>query len=148
MSFMLTIVTSLPTWAVLVLGFGAPALAAGIALLGHYFGYRAAGELEARSKREEVMRSLRWAAELSVSNDAAKSLLGIRQLKALRDSELLTPVEQRFIDAALNATIEIARAAITRSGEDVQVIREADANAAAETTVPSEEGKHGEGAEI
>jgi len=148
MSFMLTIVTSLPTWAVLVLGFGAPALAAGIALLGHYFGYRAAGELEARSKREEVMRSLRWAAELSVSNDAAKSLLGLRQLNALSDSELLTSVEQRFIDAALNTTIETPRAAITRSSGDVQVILVPDANAAGETPVSSEEGKHGEGAEI
>ena len=76
------------------------------------------------------MRSLRWAAELAVSNDAAKSRLGVQELQALRDSKLLTLVEQGFIDAALRATIEIPRKAIDQSAGEVNVILEADANAA------------------
>jgi hypothetical protein len=94
------------------------------------------------------MRSLRWAAELAVSNDAAKSLLGVKQLEALRDSELLTAVEQRFIDAALNVTIQIPRQAIAQAAGDVNVVLEAGANDGGETPVPSEEGEHGGEAEI
>jgi hypothetical protein len=145
---MLTVVTSLPSWVVWTLAFGSPALTAVIAFLAQYFGRRAAWELEARSRREEVMRSLRWAAELAVSNDAAKSRLGVQELQALRDSKLLTLVEQGFIDAALRATIEIPRKAIDQSAGEVNVILEADANAAGETPVPSEEGGHGGEAEI
>jgi hypothetical protein len=143
MRFMLAIVTSLPSWAVWTLAFGSPALTAVIAFLGQYIGRRAARELEARSRREEVMRSLRWAAELAVSNDAAKSRLGVQELQALRKSELLTEVEQGFIDAALEVTIEIPHQAIERSGGKVEVIIEADANTAGETPVPSEEGERG-----
>jgi hypothetical protein len=148
MSFMLAIVTSLPSWAVLTLGFGLPVLGAVTALLGQYLGRRATWELEDRSKREEVMRILRWAAELAVSNDAGKSRLGLQELEALRDSKLLTSVEQGFIDAALKATIEIPRQAIDQSAEDVNVVLEADANDGGETPVPSEEGEQGEEADI
>jgi hypothetical protein len=143
MGFMLTVVTSLPSWAALTLGFALPALTAVTALAGSYFGRRATGELEVRSKREEVMRILRWAAELAVSNDAGKSLLGLQELEALRDSELLTQVEQRFIDAALRAAIAIPRQEIVESTEAVNVIFEVEANAAEETPVPSEEGEEG-----
>jgi hypothetical protein len=125
-----------------------PVLTAATAFLGQYFGRRATGELEARSRREEVMRNLRWAAELAVSNETAKSRLGLQELEALWTSELLTDVEQGFIDAALKATIEIPRQAIAQSAGEVKVILEADANAAGETPVPSEEGGQGEEAEI
>jgi hypothetical protein len=148
MRFMLAVVTSLPTWAALTLAFGLPVLTAATAFLGQYFGRRATGELEARSRREEVMRNLRWAAELAVSNETAKSRLGLQELEALWTSELLTDVEQGFIDAALKATIEIPRQAIAQSAGEVKVILEADANAAGETPVPSEEGGQGEEAEI
>jgi hypothetical protein len=148
MGFILAVVTSLPTWAVFTLGFGSPVLAAGITVLGYYLGYRAAGDLEARSRREEVMRNLRWAAELAVSNDAAKARLGVRELEALRDSKMLTPIEQGFIYAALKVTVEIPRQAIAESAGDVDVVLEASANAAGETLVFSEEGERGEEADI
>lgn len=143
MRFMLVVVTSLPSWAALTLALGLPALTAATSFLGQYFGRRATGELEARSRREEVMRNLRWAAELAVSNETAKSRLGVQELHALRKSELLTDVEQEFIDAALEVTIEIPHQAIERSRGGAEVIIEADANAAGETPVPSEEGEQG-----
>jgi hypothetical protein len=139
----LTFVTTLPTWAVYALGFGTPLLTAGVAFLGNYFSHRAARDLEARSKREEVMRILRWAAELAVSNDAAKARLGIQELQALRDSNLLTPVEQAFIYAALDVTVEGPRQAITRAGEDAEAVK-ASPNVSEETLVPSEEEGLGE----
>jgi hypothetical protein len=148
MGFMLAIVTSLPTWAVWTLAFGSPTLTAVIALLGHYFGHRAARDLEARSKREEVMRNLRWAAELAVSNDAAKARLGIQELEALRDSKMLTPIEQAFIYAALDVTIEVPRQAIAQSTKDVEVVLKASANVAGETLVSSKEGEQGEETDI
>ena len=148
MSFMLAVVTSLPTWAVFALGFGSPALAAGIAFLGHYLGYRAAGQLEARSRREEGMRNVRWAAELAVSNDADEALLGVVQLEALRKSKLISPIEQEFVDAALNVAIKGPRQAIEHAADQVNVVLKASANVAGETLVPSEEGEHGEEAGI
>lgn len=118
----LTIVTTLPTWAVWVLSFGSPAITAVIALLGQYFNRRAAGELETRSKREEVLRNLRWAAELAVSDDIGKARLGMQELQALRDSRMLTPSEEGFVDAALRAAIEEPRQAIAQSTGQVEVI--------------------------
>jgi hypothetical protein len=59
------------------------------------------------------MRMLRWAAELAVSEDTAKSRLGIQELKALRGSDLLTPADEEFIDAALRAAITTPRNEIT-----------------------------------
>jgi|HubBroStandDraft_6_1064221.scaffolds.fasta_scaffold584242_1 hypothetical protein len=86
-----------------------------------YFSRRAARELEARSRREEVTRNLRWAAELAVSEDAAKARLGLQELAALRDSRLLTLSEEGFIDAALHAVIEIPRQAIARAAGDIEI---------------------------
>jgi hypothetical protein len=93
------------------------------------------------------MRNLRWAAELAASNDAAKARLGVQELKALRDSKMLTPVEQGFVYAALDATIKVPRQVIAQYAEDVEVVVEAGTNVAGETLVSSEEG-HGEEANI
>lgn len=144
MGFMLAVVTSLPTWAFWTLAFGSP----GLTILAQYFGRRGMLELEARSRREEVMRNLRWAAELGVSNDAAKSLLGIKQLEVLRESKLLTNVEQEFIDAALKVAVQDPHEAIAQAAGEVNVIVEVGANAAGETPVPSEEGEQGEEADV
>ncbi len=94
------------------------------------------------------MRNLRWAAELGVSNDAAKSLLGIKQLEVLRESKLLTNVEQEFIDAALKVAVQDPHEAIAQAAGEVNVIVEVGANAAGETPVPSEEGEQGEEADV
>jgi hypothetical protein len=141
-------VTSLPIWAVFTLSFGSPVLAAGITALGYYLGHRAARDLEARSKREEVMRNLRWAAELAASNDAAKARLGVYELKALRVSEMLTPLDQGFVDAALMATIAIPRQAIAQSVKDPEVVIDVSANTVGGTLVSSERGGMGEEADI
>lgn len=93
------------------------------------------------------MRILRWAAELAVSNDAAKARLGTQELKALRDSNLLTPVEQAFIYAALDVTIESPRQAITQAGEDAEAVR-ASTNLSEETPVSSEAAGLGEETDI
>lgn len=75
-------------------------------LFAQLIGRKGAKELETRSKREETMRNLRWAAELAVSNDDAKAKLGVSQLNALGDSDLLDDAQRLFIDAALAAVVE------------------------------------------
>lgn len=62
------LMTSLPTWAVWVLSFGSPALAFAGVMIGQAIARRGATELEFQSKREEVMRILRWATKLAVSD--------------------------------------------------------------------------------
>jgi hypothetical protein len=91
-------------------------------------GRRAARDREARFKREEVMRNLRWAAELAVSDDAAKMRLGVRELDALRNSKMLGPDAEEIIYAALRAAIEIPVQRIEQSGleADAVVIKTAD----------------------
>jgi hypothetical protein len=93
------------------------------------------------------MRNLRWAAELAASNDAAKARLGVRELMELRDSKMLTPIEQGFVYAALDVTIKFPRQAIAQSAGDVEVLVDPTTNAAGETLVSSEE-ECGEGADI
>jgi hypothetical protein len=67
---------------------------------------RGAKELERRSRREEVMRTLRWAAELAIDNqNEARARLGVDQLLALDDSDLLDQDGQAFVDAALDTVL-------------------------------------------
>jgi hypothetical protein len=114
--------TSLPTWAVWVLSFGSPLLAATAAFVGQVAVRRGTKELEVRSKREEVMRNLRWAAELAVSADVRKARLGNRELNALQSSRLLSPSEIDFIYAALAAALDGPRQEIEQAGNDVEII--------------------------
>lgn len=114
--------TTLPTWAVWVLSFGSPAVTAVIATVGVYLSRRGARELETRSRREEVLRNLRWAAELAVSDDVRQARLGLEELQALRDSQMLSATEEGFIDAALRAAIAVPRQAIEQAGGDVEVV--------------------------
>jgi hypothetical protein len=88
-----------------MISFGTPVLAFAGVLLGQLVTRRGAGELEARSKREELMRMLRWASELATSDDEPKARLGVAQLRALLDSSLLTVEEISFVRAALAANI-------------------------------------------
>ena len=114
--------TNLPTWAVYVLSFGSPALAFSGVMIGQRITRQSATELETRSKREEVMRSLRWAAELAVSADETQARLGVAQLRALGESDLLDEHQQLFIDAALDAVVRVPAREIEQLGEDAQVI--------------------------
>jgi hypothetical protein len=137
-------VTSLPTWAVWLVALGSPVATAVIAIVAQYLNRRAARELETRSRREEVMRNLRWAAELAVSEDVRTARLGIEQLQALRDSQILSPAEEGFIDAALRAAIAAPRQAIEQARSEVEVIATTEVSDTGEALVPSEEDKQEE----
>lgn len=115
----------LPVWLVVALAVGTPVLTFLGIVLANLVTRRGASELETRSRREETMRTLKWAAELAVANDPAKADLGLRELQALGDSALLDPEQQTFIDAALASVYGAAEAEIEAAemdGEDVEVI--------------------------
>jgi len=116
-------VVSLPLWAVFAVSFGSPVLAFLGVLVAQLIGRKGAKELETRSKREETMRNLRWAAELAVSADPAKSGLGVSQLNALGDSDMLDEGQQLFVGAALEAVIEDAAEEVEQAGRDAEVVR-------------------------
>lgn len=99
--------TSLPTWTVYALGFGSPGLTFASAVWAQRVALRTSDELERRSRREEVMRSLRWAAELAVDEDQRRSELGMAELAALADSALVDDVGQRFVDVALESVTRL-----------------------------------------
>jgi hypothetical protein len=78
------------------------------------------------SKREEVMRNLRWAAELAVSDDVAKARLGVHELEVLRNSKMLGPGDEEIIYAALQAVIEVPVRQLEPSEGNVEVVVSAD----------------------
>jgi hypothetical protein len=125
---------------VFTLSFGSPLLTAAIAYWGQRLSRHAATELEARSRREEVMRNLRWASELAVSEDRAKSLLGVELLMALRESDLLSPVEEELIDAALRAVLTPPRKEINQSSGDIELVVMTGTNEIEGDGVSSEDG--------
>jgi hypothetical protein len=138
-------VAYLPTWAIWVLSFGTALLAFAGVLLGQAITRRGTRELEIRSKREEVMRILRWAAELAVADDQAHVRLGVTQLGTLLTSDLLDEEEKDFVQAALTAVVEPAVQQIEQLGEGVQVIAESDLSGNARVDVPSQGEAEGEG---
>jgi hypothetical protein len=120
-----------------VLSFGTPVLAFLAVLIGQAVTRRGAKEQETRSKREEVMRILRWAAELAVSDDQAHSRLGVAELGALLGSELLDEEEKDFVQAALEAVVRVPAERIEQLGGDVQVVAEPDLSDGTIADVPS-----------
>ena len=85
------------------------------------------------------MRSLRWAAELAVSDDVRKARLGNRELRALQNSRLLSPAEVDFIYAALDAALDVPVHAIEQAEGDIEVVATTDVSAAGEGLLPSED---------
>lgn len=85
------------------------------------------------------MRSLRWAAELAVSDDVRKARLGNRELRALQNSRLLSPAEEDFIYAALDAALDVPVHAIEQAEGDVEVVATTDVSDAGEVLLPSED---------
>lgn len=114
---------SLPLWALFAVAFGSPILAFLGVLLAQVMTRKSATELEARSKREETMRILRWAAELAVSLDDRMADLGVAQLGALLSSDLLDDSEKVFVEVALDAVYEDPEAELNQLGEDAEVIQ-------------------------
>ncbi len=95
-------------------------------LVSNFLTRRGAKELEQRSKREEVLRNLRWAAELAVSDDEGKALLDLAELQALADSDLLEPGQRLFIDAALEAVVSEPEEELEEAGDDAQAVQRGD----------------------
>lgn len=122
-------VVSLPLWAIFTIGFGSPILAFAGVLLAQLMNRRGARELERRSKREETIRSLRWAAELAVSLDDRMADLGVAQLAALLTSDLLDAAEKVFVEAALDAVYQDPQAELDALGQDAEVIQLVDTDA-------------------
>jgi len=114
--------TTLPTWAVYAVSFGTPVFTFLGVLLAQFISRKGARELESRSRREETMRNLRWAAELAVSQDGRMADLGVAQLAALLDSDLLDDSEKVFVEAALDAVLEVPEAELDQLGEDAEVV--------------------------
>jgi hypothetical protein len=140
-------VTTVPTWAAISVSIGTPVLTFLGVLLAQFLTRKSATELEVRSKREETMRNLRWAAELAVSGDPTQAKLGVSQLVALGDSDLLDDAQQLFIDAALSAVVEDPADEIGDDA-DVEVVRELPQRGQPEETeVRSDQEDLGEGGE-
>jgi hypothetical protein len=85
------------------------------------------------------MTTLRWAAELAVSDDVRKARLGIQELRALQNSRLLGPTEVDFIIAALDAALEVPVLAIEQAEGEVEIIATTSLSATGEVLVSSEE---------
>jgi hypothetical protein len=122
-------VISLPLWALFTIGFGSPLLAFLGVLAAQAIARKGAGELETRSKREETMRNLRWAAELSARHDERLASLGVAELKALLTSTLLEEGEKTFVEAALGAVYGDPEAELEQlqdAAEVVQYVRDDD----------------------
>lgn len=96
----------LPTWAVYMAAIG-PAIGAFLGVLfAQLVTRKGAKELEKRSRREQTMKTLQWAAELAISDNSARAELGLSQLQALAASNLSDTDVQAFVDAALDAVVE------------------------------------------
>ncbi len=125
-----SIVTELPVWAVYAVSLGTPIAAFLGVLIGTVVTRKGDTELEARSKREEVMRTLRWAAEKAVSEDAGEARLGLLQLEALGDSALLDEDGQVFLEAALTAVVKPRVEEYLELEGSVEIVELVDADAA------------------
>jgi len=128
-TYALAVSVTLPTWAAYMAGIGPPVGAFLGVVVTNRFTRKGQTELETRSKREEVMRNLRWAAELAVSEDEDQAKLGTTELIALGRSDLLDQKEQLFVDAALEATVRDPAADLDELGEDTEVVEIVDGDA-------------------
>ena len=63
---------------------------------------------------------------------------------ALRDSELLSPIEEELIDAALRAVLTPPRKEISQSSGDIELVVMTGTNAIEDGDVSSEEGEEPE----
>jgi hypothetical protein len=119
-----------------------------LAFAGSYGGQllarRSAKELETRSRREEALRVMRWAAELAVDPSPSRSALGVAELKALTASDILTDMEQALVDAAMDTVLgtvesEVDDAERTSTDGQVEVrLTPTIADATRRSPVPSE----------
>lgn len=132
----MTSAVALPAWAVWVASIGAPVGAFLGVWIARWMLRKGARELDDRSRREEVMRNLRWAAELAVSDDPGRADMGVAQLVALASSDLTDDVAQTFVDAALDAVTDEA-ADVVEQNLDAEIQQEQ-----LDVTSPSDSSEH------
>jgi hypothetical protein len=89
-------------WPVLVL---APVLLLVGGLVGSYITRRNAMDQAERAKREEVGRTIRWAAEQAVSHDERVRQLGVDALLAYADSDVLDDEDRRFLESVTDSVL-------------------------------------------
>lgn len=111
----------LEPWMAATLAIGTPLLAFAGTMVGSWVSRKGDQETETRSKREETMRNLRWAAELAASDDDRQSALGVSQLTALASADMLDPEQEVFVEAALDSLLSGPESAIEELGEGVVV---------------------------
>jgi hypothetical protein len=80
-----------------------------------------AEELDRRGKREETLRTLRWAAERAVAGDDRESRLGVAALGSLGGSPWLEPEDQELIDAVIASVTAHAADAYNALGTKPEV---------------------------
>lgn len=97
---------TLPLWVLIAVAIGTPILAFVGTLVGSAITRRSANELEARSRREETMRTMRWAAELACSDNDKLTLVGVAELEALYVSNLLDRDQAAFVSVALDLVVD------------------------------------------
>jgi hypothetical protein len=89
--------TSVPLWVAATIAVGSPLLTFGGVLLTLVLNRATAREVDARWRREETMRLLRWAADHAVDPDPRRARLGLAGLHALGRSPLLQPEDQQLV---------------------------------------------------
>ena len=78
-------VRGVTTWAAIAISTGTPVLTFMGVLVAQYLLRKGANEVEVRSRREETLRVLRWAAELAVSADD-RDLVGMAPARRIEQS--------------------------------------------------------------
>jgi hypothetical protein len=74
-------------------------------LVGSYITRRNAVDQAERAKREEVGRTIRWAAEQAVSHDERVRQLGVDALLAYADSDVLDDEDRRFLESVTDSVL-------------------------------------------
>lgn len=96
---------SVPLWVAVTIAVGSPLLAFLGLLLGQLLTRRSARETETRWQREETMRLLRWAADLSTGAAVKRARLGIVALRALAAAPLLQSTDLNLVGAVLGEAV-------------------------------------------
>ncbi len=102
--------------------FGTPLTAFLGVLLGQLLLRRGATELDKRSKREEALRTFRWAAEHAASKDRRLVQLGTSTIQGLRSSSWFAEEDRVFIDLFIDSTLSELRATPDDESDQVEFV--------------------------
>ena len=97
--------TTVPLWVAVVIAVGSPVLTFGGVLLTLLLNRRTERETDTRWQREETMRLMRWAAELTVDAYRTRVRLGVVTLKALAASQLLQEADRSLLGPVLREAV-------------------------------------------